>query len=119
VTDQGRRLVEAAGRVRQALEAAAGALTAADLAGLLRSEGDLELAIRRVPAPRSLPDEDRAALRAELEAIRRALRRCRRLGGALGDVVSVTLDVQGRTPGYGRPGTRPATYDRRRFDARG
>jgi hypothetical protein len=38
---------------------------------------------------------------------------------ALADVVTLTLDAHGRTTGYDRPGTVPATYERRRFDATG
>jgi hypothetical protein len=119
VTDQGRQLVEAASRVRKALEHTAAALTAADLDGLLRSEGDLELALKALAAPPALPPEDRQALRQELDAARTALLRCRRLGGALLDVVRLSLDAQGRTPAYGRPGAPAAMYSPRRVSATG
>ena len=119
MTDQGRQLVEAATRVRRALEHTAAALTAADLEGLLRSEADLELALKTLTAPPSLPPEDRQALRQELDASRKALLRCRRLGGALLDVVRLSLDAQGRTAAYGRPGAPAATYSPRRVTATG
>jgi hypothetical protein len=119
VTDQGRQLVDGARRVRQALEHTAAALTAADLDGLLRGEADLELALKTLTAPPSLPAEDRQALRQELDALRKALLRCRRLGGALLDVVRLSLDAQGRTAAYGRPGAPAAVYGPRRVNATG
>jgi hypothetical protein len=49
-----------------------------------------------------MPDIDRHELRLEIRAARQALDRCRALGGALLDVVRISLDAQGRGPGYGR-----------------
>ena len=119
MTEQGRQLVEATRRVRLALEGAASALTAADLDALLRSEAQLELAVRMPVQPLQLAPDDRRRLRDELSAVRRALRRCRRLGAALGDVVNATLDAHGRTAGYRRPGMLPATYQRHSLDRTG
>jgi hypothetical protein len=102
MTEQGLRAIEETERLRLALEQTADALASADLDALLRSDADLALALERVTPPRTLPAEDRAALRAEVEGVQRALARCRRLGGVLLDVVRTTLEAQGRTGGYGR-----------------
>lgn len=119
MTDAGRQLVERTRRLRLALEDAAGSLKSADLEGLLRSEGTLELALKSLEVPAALAREDRRAMREELQAVRRVLQRCRRLGAALGDVVLTTLDAQGRAPQYARPGTHSAARMRRTLDATG
>ena len=101
MTERGLQAMQQAVRVRQALDRTADALASADLDALLRSDMDLALALERITPPRTLPPEDRAAIRAEVEELTRALARCRRLGGALLDVVRASQDAQGRTAGYG------------------
>jgi hypothetical protein len=102
VSDRFDRALLSTTRLRQVLEQTAGALAAADLPALLQSEVDLALAVAQVTPPRGLPPDEQAALRTEIEGVRRALTRCRRLGGALQDVVRVGLDAQGRTTEYRR-----------------
>lgn len=106
--------------LRRALEAIARALSEADLDGLLAAESGLELALRRLTMlPRTLPGTDRDALRLEIRAARQALDRCRALGGALLDVVRISLDAQGRGPGYGRHENPAAGYGARAINTTG
>ena len=106
--------------LRRALDRVAGALGEADLTGLLDAEGGLELALRRLAAmARSMPDVDRHALRLEIREARQALDRCRALGGALLDVVRISLDAQGRGPGYGRHEDPAAGYGARALNTTG
>ena len=116
MTDRARQVVEATGHLREVLERTADALAAADLDALLRSEVDLALAITNVTPPRALTPDDRVAIRDEIEGLQQALVRCRRLGGALLDVVRVSQEAQGRTPAYGRADVAVAP---RRVDTRG
>ena len=103
MTSQGREVAAGTAQLRSALEQVAAALTAADLEALLRAEGSLEEALRRLSAlPKDLSTSDRDALRLEVRAARHTLDRCRLLGGALLDVVRLSLDAQGRAAGYGR-----------------
>jgi hypothetical protein len=117
VTGGARDLVGAARRLHEALERTAEALRRADLDGLLRSEGELELALRPLGMPSGLSPADRRALRAQVGDARRALRRCRRLGEAYLDFARLSLEAQGRAPSYGRAGPAPASG--RRVDTRG
>ena len=119
MTDEGRQVVEAASRLREALEQTAGALSAADLEGLLRSEVGLELALKRVTLPRSLSPDERDAIRAELEGTRHALLKCRRLGDMLLDVIRLSFEAQGRTPAYGRHQGGVAVYGQQRVNTTG
>lgn len=119
MTDQGRQLVDAARLLADALTETSRALAAADLDGLLRSEERLELAVRRLSVPRALQPEDRAAVRDAFGDAARALVRCRRLGGALTEMVQLTLDAMGRSHGYRRPGAASPRYEGRSLDARG
>jgi hypothetical protein len=90
-------------QLREALGAIARALEAADLDGLLRAEGTLGDALRRLSTlPPDVADADRALVRQEVRASRIMLRRCRRLGHVLLEVARVSLEAQGRVPGYGR-----------------
>jgi hypothetical protein len=119
VTEQARQVVTAASRLRLALERAAGAMVSADLEGLLKSEAELELALKTVRVPRALPQEEREAITRELDGARRALVRCRSLGGVLLDTVRLTFEAQGRTTGYGRREAVPAVYGQARVNATG
>ena len=106
--------------LRDALDRVAGALGEADLDRLLDAENGLELAVRRLAVvSRSIPDVDRDALRLEIRAARQALDRCRALGGALLDVVRISLDAQGRGPGYGRHEDPAAGYGARALNTTG
>ena len=87
--------VSATIRLRLALEGAAEALAHAQVEGLLASEGALEFALAELPPMQNLGDDDRVAVRRELEAAERALLRCRRLGSTLTDYVRLTLASHG------------------------
>ena len=93
---------ESTRRLREVLERTAGALAAADLEGLLRSEVELAVAIGRMTPLPALSPEERIAIRDEVQNLQQALDRCRRLGGALLDVVRIGMDAQGRGAEYGR-----------------
>lgn len=106
--------------LRRALDRVAGALGEANLDALLDAENGLELALRRLAAvSRSTPVVDRHALRLEICEARQALDRCRALGGALLDVVRISLDAQGRGPGYGRHADPAAGYGARALNTTG
>jgi hypothetical protein len=119
VTEQPRPAFEAASRLRRALERASAALANADLEALLQSEAELELAIKSVRVPGSLPPEERAVIRREAEDARRALARCRTLGGVLLDTVRLTFEAQGRATGYGPREAAPAVPGRTRVNTIG
>ena len=87
--------VSATIRLRLALEGAAESLAHAQVEGLLASEGALEFALAELPPMQNLGDDDRVAVRRELEAAERALLRCRRLGSTLTDYVRLTLASHG------------------------
>jgi hypothetical protein len=115
----GRDIVDAAGQLGSALEETAAALGAADLDGVLRGQLALQLALEQLASRRSAPVADRAALREEVDRARRALHRCRQLGGMLQCVVRVSLEAQGRAPGYGRHESRTAVFGSPRVNTQG
>ena len=84
-------------------------MAASDLDGLLAGEAALIDALAelsdasgrlKAAAVSTLSLEDRRALRADLEAARSALRRCRHLGTALTDFITLSLAAQRRAVGY-------------------
>ena len=102
-------IVEATAQLRAALEDTAHALATADQERLLRGELALQLALARLSAPtQPLEPESRAALRVEVDRTRDSLLRCRQLGETLLEVVSMSLDAQGRTLEYGRRDLTPS-----------
>jgi hypothetical protein len=120
VTDQGRDVAACTAAVREALEEIATALTGADLDRLLRAEAGLELSLRRLASvPANLPAADRDAIRLEVRAARQSLNRCRTLGAALLDAVRLSLEAQGRNPGYGRHEESHVSYGPRAVNTRG
>jgi hypothetical protein len=120
VTIQGNDVAAATARLREALEEIAAALEAADLDRLLQAEGGLELAMRRlVTLGPSLAAADRTTIRLEIRAARHTLSRCRTLGATLLDVVRLSLEAQGRNPGYGRHDAGAAAFGPPALNARG
>ena len=93
-------VVVAAARLRAAIEETASALSGADLTRLLASDALLQKVLGDIPPYATLRVDQRARLRQEVEAAQAALRRCRRLGAALSDVVRFSLDAQGQGLGY-------------------
>jgi hypothetical protein len=117
MSDEGKRAAAAALRLRVALERTAAALARPDIEGLLAGESDIEVALAELPAVYSLSDEERRAVRLEVEGARRALLRCRRLGAALDSFVRISLEAQGRSE-YG-PRRIATSYAAPALDARG
>ena len=101
-------VVVAASRLRAAVEETAAALAGADLQRLLASDTLLQRVLNDIPSSATLTAQDRARLRHEVEEAQAALRRCRRLGAALTDVVRLSLGAQGQGLGY-EPARLPAS----------
>jgi len=91
---------DAASQLRQALEQTARALADARLGDMLAAGEALEVALTRIPRAGSSSQEDAERLRAEIDAARAALLRCRRLGVSLSDFVRATFDAHGAAAGY-------------------
>jgi hypothetical protein len=108
-------------QLRAALETAADALAAARPDPLSATERELATIVERLPLvlEASADADGREALQAEAAAVDAALRRCRRLGGALGDVVRAVLLAEGRTGIYDRDGVESIAVAGSGFDARG
>ncbi len=111
--------VVAGGRLRAALEAVADSLTRADIDGLLIAEDALESAAADCARLAASGGAASAALRAELDASRRALMRCRRLGASLGEFARAGFDARGLAIGYDPARTAAATMTGRGFQTRG
>jgi hypothetical protein len=93
--------VQAANRLRGALELAADALASPRLDTLLACEAAIEEALSDLPPLDHLTQSERALVRGELDRARAALLRCRRLGSSLGDFIRLSFEAQGRAHGYG------------------
>jgi hypothetical protein len=111
--------------LRLALEALGDALARGAAADLLPIEERLTAAVERLPALLTAAGHavdrpiERARIAEQAAAVAAALRRCRRLGGALTDVVHASLEAQGRTLGYGREGGERVDARLGALDARG
>ena len=106
-----------ASQLRAALEQSAAAMAAGDLDALLAGEAALEHALIDLASPSDFPVEERQALRAELDAARRALGRCRRLGSSLTDYVRLTLHAGGQATGYDPERAAASALGGRAFNA--
>jgi hypothetical protein len=93
--------VQAVAELRASLEEAADALAHAHLDRLLACESRIEHALRQVPT-RGLSPDGRRAVTAEVDLVRHALMRCRRLGAALDEFIRLGMAAQGIGHGYGR-----------------
>ena len=89
--------------LRSSLEDTAAALADADLEQLLTCEARIHAALTHITRT-ELSAESRTRLVEEIERMRLALTRCRRLGSALSDFVRIGLTAQGLDAGYGRTG---------------
>jgi hypothetical protein len=112
-------LLDAATSLRTALERAGDGLATANLTALLDSEIALAAALAVLPTERGAVDGVRDEVLQELARARAALTRCRRLGGALSEMVRVTMNVQGRTGGYGADGRQTTGQAPGAIEARG
>ncbi|HEY0873462.1 MAG TPA: hypothetical protein VGD94_08320 [Vicinamibacterales bacterium] len=101
--------------LRAALEDLADALAGADLDRLLACEARIESALAQLPA-HGLPADARVEIRAEVDAARRAMIRCRRLGLSLNAFIMAGLSARG-LGGYG-PDSGSADADLRSLDLR-
>jgi hypothetical protein len=111
--------MDAACALRAALEQAGDGLATANLEGLLASEIALAAALAVLPTERGEADETRDEVLQELVRARSALTRCRRLGGALSEMVRVTMGAQGRIGGYSANGRQETGHAPGALEARG
>lgn len=111
--------VAAAGaRLRTALEAVATALEQARLDDMLAVEAELESALAGVARLAPLSAADRALIRDEADAARRALTRCRRLGSGLTSFMRASFEARGATVGYDPSQSMAAAMNGRSLQAR-
>ena len=94
--------IRGAAALREALDRTAAALASPRVETLLDCEIAIERALADMPPFEGLTPVERTAVRAELDAARSALLRCRRLGAALTEFVRLSFEAQGRGVGYGR-----------------
>ena len=111
-------VVVAASRLRAAVEETAAALAGADLPRLLAADALLQKVLGDIPPSSSLTAKDRVRLRTEVEEAQAALRRCRRLGAVLSDVVRLSLGAQGQGLGYEPARATAAALTGRTFNGR-
>lgn len=105
-----------AARLRLALEQTAAALAAADLEAVLAAGETLEVAIAELPSEGDAP-LDAVRRRADIQAARAALLRCRRLGLSLSDFTRTALGTHGVSVGYEPSYTAAAALSGRGFSA--
>lgn len=86
--------------LRADLEEMAAALAAADLDRMLACEARIESALAQLPT-HGIPADARAEIRAEIDAARHAMMRCRRLGLSLNAFIMAGLSVRGLNGLYG------------------
>jgi hypothetical protein len=94
--------IRSAAALREALDGTAAALASPRVETLLECEVAIERALAEMPSFDGLTPAERTAVRAQLDAARSALLRCRRLGAALTEFVRLSFEAQGRGAGYGR-----------------
>jgi hypothetical protein len=119
MSDYGRSLLTAATGLRVALERAGDGLATARLDDVLDSEIALAAALAVLPTERGDADADRDEILRELVKARSALTRCRRLGGALAEMVRVSLGAQGKVGSYGADGRQRTGSAPNALEARG
>jgi hypothetical protein len=87
-----------------ALEAVAIATARADSDALAACESPLACAVADLPTPDDLANCPSTDTTLHLRRIQLALRRCRRVGATLTEVVTASLSAQGVAPAYAPPG---------------
>jgi hypothetical protein len=92
------------GRLRLALQGVADALALADLSRLLALEEELAAAVTDSRRVSGVLEDDRPALRRELEQARVLLSRCRTVGAAITQTTAARLVVQGCHGQYDKAG---------------
>ena len=86
--------------VADALDAVADAAAAADTARLSACEDALGAATAAMPSPDDLSETDILAIRDQVQRIRYAMDRCRAIGRAANELITTTLNAQGKAPAY-------------------
>ncbi|HEY3380287.1 MAG TPA: hypothetical protein VGK32_00885 [Vicinamibacterales bacterium] len=119
MSDYGRILLIAATGLRTALEQAGDGLASARLDEILGSEIALAAALAVLPAERGAVDGERDQILQELARAKSALMRCRRLGGALSEMVRTSLGAQGLVGAYGADGREFTSQAPAALEARG
>lgn len=104
--------------VGAALEAVADAAALADTDKLGDCESDLAASIAAIPSADDLSRVDVVLVRAQFLRIQRSLARCRAIGSATTELISVTLSAQGMTHGYLPSGVGAPTPKLARLEAR-
>jgi len=94
------RVLTALKPLREALQQTATALATARLDSLLAAGEALEVALAAMPRTAATSPAQQEQLRAEIDAARAALLRCRRLGVSLSDFVRATFDAHGGATEY-------------------
>jgi hypothetical protein len=115
MSEKGAAAIVAVKGLREAVERAADALASPRVEALLACEAAIEAALSDVTLPSGLAADERAAVRAEIDAARGALLRCRRLGASLTEFIRLSFESHGGSVGYGS--TEPV-YSGHTLDAR-
>ncbi len=105
-------------RLRLVLDQVATACTRPNLEHLLAGEAALQTALAALPAPGTLPREDAAVLRAELDASRLALMRCQQAGQRLQGFLEAGLQAFAPPPEYGPAHAAPQDVARHSVQVR-
>jgi hypothetical protein len=106
--DYENELVEAAGRIRAALDDGSKAMTDVRLDGLVSAESRLAAAVASWPgAEVSGPPVDRGPLREEVARLQSSLERCKRLGLLLEAFATASLSARAVSGGYDSKGSAP------------
>jgi hypothetical protein len=104
--------------LRLALDHFAEACMAADLDGMLMSEAGLAFALSHLHSPLSAPT-DPDALALEIDALRRARERARRLGASFDELLRMSVGVVAPAAMYDRAGRETTAGRERALEARG
>lgn len=104
--------------VADALEQLAFAVASARADTIAACEAPLEAAVADLPAATELARSTPADVHAQLQRIQLAMRRCRRIGHALGEVVTASLAAQGAAPAYAPAGAATVAPRFGRIEAR-
>jgi|GEM_PF-2668862 hypothetical protein len=106
--DNEHEAIEAARRLRAALDAGSEAMRDARLDGLVAAESRLAAAVASWPgADACRPPADRSLLRDEVARLQSSLERCRRLGLLLEAFAAASLSVRAASSGYDSKGSTP------------
>ncbi|MEW6321196.1 MAG: hypothetical protein AB1635_08905 [Acidobacteriota bacterium] len=117
MSDRRDAAVTVAVRLRTVLDQLGDALRDADLTRLLAAESGLAAALAAFHGPLDAP-VDQAALASEIQALRRSLDRCRRLGTTVDDFLRLSTGVLTPAPSYDRAGRERDAAPARVLEAR-